>query len=39
MKNKLDSVLTRLDRLFSGEDSEDAVPDEIELERRSKLFE
>ena len=39
MKNKLDSVMARLDRLCSGEDDYDGLWDENEHEQRAKLFE
>ena len=39
MKNKLDSVIARLDRLCSEEEDGDILCDENEHERRTKLFE
>ena len=39
MKNKLDSVMARLDLLCSEDDDDDAPWDESEHERRAKLFE
>ena len=39
MKNKLDSVMARLDRLYSGEDDCDGFWDANKYEQRAKLFE
>ena len=39
VKNKLNSVITRLDRLCSEEDGEDTMWNENDHERRAKLFE
>lgn len=39
MKNKLESVMARLNKLRSGEKHQDGVWDENEQERREKLFE
>ena len=38
VKDKLDSVMARLDRLCSEDDGKDALRDESEHERRARLF-
>jgi len=38
VKDKLDSVMARLDRLCSEDDGSSALYDEAEHERRAKLF-
>ena len=38
VKDRLDSVMARLDRLCSEDEDDDAVCDESEQERRAKLF-
>ena len=38
VKDRLDSVIARLDRLCSEDEDDDAVCDESEQERRAKLF-
>ena len=39
VKNKLDSIMARLDRLFSEEDDDNTLWDDNEHKRWAKLFE
>ena len=38
VKNKLDSVMARLDRLYSEDEDDDALCDKSQHERREKLL-